>query len=80
MKITLLTLDEVKNRIPLSSSSIDRLIKKGKFPAPVDVGVNVNLWRKSDIDNWITSLPFKKYSKRCIKFNNNCKFCIGGAK
>jgi len=79
--MTLIKLNEVKEKIPLSDSSIERLIQKGKFPAPVDVGVNVNLWRESDIDNWIISLPFKKHYKRCSQFNNNCKCCklnIGG--
>ncbi|MHA7681992.1 helix-turn-helix transcriptional regulator [Cupriavidus sp. PET2-C1] len=40
----------------LSSSTIDRKIKKGEFPAPLKLGTRTVAWRSADISAWMASL------------------------
>ena len=41
----------------LSRSTIYRLIKLGKFPAPVRIGEAATAWLPADIDAWFATLP-----------------------
>jgi len=43
----------VLQRIGLSASTLDRLIKAGRFPAPVRLSPNTVGWQSSAIDIWI---------------------------
>jgi predicted DNA-binding transcriptional regulator AlpA len=80
MERKLLTFNEVKKIVSLSTSSIIRLIKKGKFPAPVDVGVNVTRWKEDEIREWINNLQPKQLYTNQFKTCKCCKFCRGGMK
>jgi prophage regulatory protein len=41
--------------VRLSRDSIYRLAKLGKFPKPVKIGLKVNAWRVSEVQEWIDS-------------------------
>jgi prophage regulatory protein len=39
----------------LSRSSIYRLIKRGKFPAPILIGEKATAWRMDELEAWLES-------------------------
>ena len=53
----LLPKNETVKQSGLSIATIYRLIKAGKFPAPVAIGTGSVRWRQSDISAWLQSLP-----------------------
>ena len=52
----LLRRKEVEKLSGLSRASIYRLIKAGKFPAPVALGTGAVRWKNSEIITWQASL------------------------
>ncbi len=50
---------EVEKQSALSRATIYRLIKAGKFPAPVSFGTGSVRWKQSDILAWQQSLATK---------------------
>jgi prophage regulatory protein len=50
-----LRLDEVRNRVPYSRSTIYAKIQRKEFPAPIDLGARAVAWLESDIDEWIAA-------------------------
>ncbi len=52
----LLRRKEVERIAGISRASIYRLIKAGKFPAPVNLGTGAVRWKQSDIIAWQSSL------------------------
>lgn len=49
----LLRMPDVLELIPLSKGSIWRLIREGRFPAPIKLGVRSVAWRMADIQTWL---------------------------
>jgi prophage regulatory protein len=41
--------------IKYSKAQLWRLYKAGKFPRPIKLSINRNVWSEDDIDGWITS-------------------------
>lgn len=52
----LLRRKEVEKIAGLSRASIYRLIKVGKFPAPLNIGTGAVRWKQSDLIAWQSSL------------------------
>jgi prophage regulatory protein len=54
----LLSLDELRTEkgIPFSRQHIHRLVRAGKFPRPVKVGLNRNGWIEAEIDGHLKML------------------------
>lgn len=52
----LLPKNETVRQSGLSIATIYRLIKAGKFPAPVAIGTGSVRWRQSDLIAWMQSL------------------------
>jgi len=52
----LLRRKQVEKIAGLSRASIYRLIKAGKFPAPVSLGTGSVRWKQSDIIGWLSNL------------------------
>jgi len=52
---SLLRLAEVRRVVPLSRSSIYRMIDAGEFPMPVKIGPRAAAWRWADLREWIAS-------------------------
>lgn len=50
---------EVEKIAGISRASIYRLIKAGKFPAPVNLGTGSVRWKQSDLISWQSSLTKK---------------------
>jgi prophage regulatory protein len=42
---------------PWTRVHLNRLIKKGQFPAPISLSPNRLAWRMSDLEAWIASRP-----------------------
>jgi len=53
----LLRLDAVIRRVGLSRSTVWKLIRDGKFPAPRRLGPRSVAWLVSDIESWIRTRP-----------------------
>mgnify|MGYP000636853191 CR=1 FL=1 len=49
----LLDFQAVRDRVSLGRATVQRMINRGDFPAPLHFGRNVARWRSSDIDRWI---------------------------
>ena len=50
---SLLSLQEVRQRVPFSRSTIYAKIPSGEFPAPVQISQNRVAWDSAAIDAWI---------------------------
>lgn len=53
--VRLLSMGEVRAKVPLSVPTIYELIKKGLFPKQVKVGLSRSFWLESEIDAWLAS-------------------------
>ena len=51
----LLRINTVAERVKFHPVHVRRLIKAGKFPAPIRLGENRVAWIESEIDSWIVS-------------------------
>ncbi len=40
--------------IPFTRQHIARLVKQGRFPAPIKLGMGTNRWIGSEVDEWLT--------------------------
>lgn len=51
----LLSMDELRTvkGIPYSRAHLHRLVKAGKFPAPIKLGENRNAWIEAEVDQLI---------------------------
>ncbi len=58
----LLPLAEVLKRVPFTRVHLWRLVRDGKFPAPVQVGPRRIAFRESAIADWIDSRPVVDYA------------------
>lgn len=54
---TIIRIAKVEEITGLSQSTIYRLIKKGRFPAHLQLGERVVGWRLNDIQEWLDTLP-----------------------
>jgi len=58
----LLTANEVLRMSGYKSrSSLYRLIRQNRCPAPVTIGGAQIRWRSHDIENWLNALPLRTY-------------------
>ena len=53
----LLTRQEVQLRCRLGRSTIYRLMRTGKFPAPLRIGMRAVRWKESEIDDFLSTRP-----------------------
>ena len=51
----LLDWPELSTRIPLSRTTIWRLVRDGRFPAPLQISPGRKAWREDDIIAWMTA-------------------------
>ena len=63
MADTILRLQSVKQRCGLSRTAIYDAIKRGEFPAQVEIGLRTVGWLESDIDQWITARPRRSIAR-----------------
>ena len=52
-----LTRPEIENLTGLSTSSIYRLMRCGKFPVPVKIGLRAVRWRETEITSYLSTRP-----------------------
>lgn len=55
MSQALLRLPAVSARVGFGRSSIYAKVKKGEFPAPIQIGARVVAWPSAEIDAWIAA-------------------------
>jgi len=53
----LLRLPEVARRVGLGRSTIDRMIRAGRFPRPRRIGQSAVAWLQSEIVAWMVERP-----------------------
>ncbi len=53
-KEDLINTSEVTKLVPFSRSTLYKLIKQGKFPAPFKPSERINLWHKDVVTKWIS--------------------------
>jgi prophage regulatory protein len=49
-----------KKGITFTRQHIHRLVKEGKFPAPIKVGENTNAWVEPEVDTYIDRCTAKR--------------------
>ncbi|MYL00803.1 MAG: AlpA family phage regulatory protein [Gammaproteobacteria bacterium] len=49
----LLTLTEVMERLTLGRTAIYKMIRAGKFPAPLKIGERASRWPADVVENWL---------------------------
>ena len=47
---------QILQLIPIGKTSFYKLVKEGKFPAPIKLGANTTVWRNADVLAWLESL------------------------
>lgn len=60
----LLDVDAVAALVGVSPNTVWSLNRNGDFPSPVDVGVDVTRWRRTEILTWIARRKPRKKPKR----------------
>lgn len=60
MKPLLLTTKQVCDMLGVSASTLRRMVFLREFPAPVDLGMCRNLWRRKDVERWAKKLNKKR--------------------
>lgn len=53
----LIRMPEVRRLTGLSRSTINRMVNRGEFPAPVEDGQRAVAWRKREVLAWIEARP-----------------------
>ncbi len=53
--LQLITIDEVRRRVPVSRTTLWRWSRSGKFPVPVRIGARA-FWREADIEAFLARL------------------------
>ena len=48
-----LRVDSVVSRIGISKTHLYRLVKEGKFPAPIKLSEHVSAWDAELVDHWL---------------------------
>lgn len=43
---------ELRQRVPISHSTLWRWIRDGRFPQPIKLSDRITVWRQSDVDAW----------------------------
>ena len=57
MNHELLTCDQVQEIVPLTTSTIYRLMRAEKFPLPIKIGERNVRWLRDEIMDWLKSQP-----------------------
>ena len=60
MEAILLQRKQVEEMCGLSRSMIYKMMGQGRFPRPLQLGIQCVRWRAVDIESYIESLPFTK--------------------
>ncbi len=55
-----LTIREVVRRVGLSRSTLYELVRRGDFPAPLELAPNRVGWLHEEIDAWLASRPRRR--------------------
>lgn len=53
--LKLLRIEDVSQKTTLAKSTLWLKIAQGLFPKPTKLSPAINVWKESDIDNWIES-------------------------
>ena len=53
----LVRLPEVRGRTGLGKTTIYSLMRRGRFPRSVKVGLRAVAWREADLADWLASRP-----------------------
>lgn len=53
----MLTMEQVRQLIPLSHSQIRRLMARHEFPQSIKIGRSRVAWHRKDIADWIATRP-----------------------
>jgi prophage regulatory protein len=53
----LLSMKQVRERVPVTKNTIYTWIAQGKFPKQVSLGAKLVAWREADVDSWIKARP-----------------------
>ena len=53
----LLTRKQVEQKVQLTTSTIYRLMRDGRFPLPLKIGPSAVRWRSDELSAWLESRP-----------------------
>lgn len=43
----------LSNHVPISASTLWRLVRTGEFPAPIKLSKAITAWRKAEVLDWL---------------------------
>lgn len=49
---------QVCQTLGVSASTLDRMVKSGRFPSPIRIGVRRIGWRETDVAAWVAGATF----------------------
>lgn len=52
---TLLRRTEVSRRVGLGRTSLYEMVRRGLFPAPLQIGAHAVAWKEADVEAWIAT-------------------------
>jgi prophage regulatory protein len=58
---SLITGKQIGALFGLSRTSIYRMTRDGRFPAPCDIGNGKIRWREDEVRDWLRKLPSRQY-------------------
>ena len=53
----LLTLAQVRELVPLTTSTLYRLMRQNRFPTPLKIGWRNVRWKRSEVLAWLDNCP-----------------------
>lgn len=60
LKPLLVSAKQVKEMLGIGEGTIQRLVRCEDFPPPLNIGLSRNLWRLSDIEDWVKNCDLKR--------------------
>ena len=69
MTYDLLTRKQVEEKVQLTTSSIYRLMRAGKLPAPIRIGESAVRWRSDELQTWLDERP--RATGETVQANSN---------
>lgn len=67
VQLKFIGIDDVTDTVPMSKSSIYRLVRKGEFPPSIKFGEKSCMFLKHEIEHYLVSIIQKKDKKETVK-------------
>ena len=59
--------------IPYTDDHLRRLVKQGRFPAPIKLGPGKNAWLETEIDDWLKARAAERDALKAVDQKSSVK-------